>query len=119
MQIKTKYTNLNLTPETKEQLNKKIESISKIVGEEQNILFEVEFGKSTKHQTGDVFRTEINITIDGNHFRSESENADLYSSTDDAKAEIENTLRSYKNKKKSWVRRSGTKLKDFIRKFYK
>lgn len=119
MQIKTKYTNLTLTPETKDQLNKKVESVSKIVGEEENVLFEVEFGKSTKHQSGDVFRAEINITINGDHFRAESENADLYSATDEAKDEIANVLRSYKNKKKSWVKRSGTKLKEFIRKFYK
>ena len=119
MQIKTKYTNLTLTPETKDQLNKKVESVSKIVGEEENVLFEVEFGKSTKHQSGDVFRAEINITINGDHFRAESENIDLYSATDEAKDEIANALRSYKNKKKSWVKRSGTKLKEFIRKFYK
>lgn len=119
MQIKTKYTNLNLTPETKEQLTKKIESVTKIVGEAENILFEVEFEKSSKHQTGDVFRAEINMMVDGKQFRAESEKTDILSAVDEAKDEIGNILRSYKNKKKSWVRNSGTKLKEFIRKFYK
>jgi ribosome-associated translation inhibitor RaiA len=59
------------------------------------------------------------MTVEGKQFRAESEKSDLLSAVDEAKDEIGNILRSHKNKQKSWVRRSGTQLKEFIRKFYK
>jgi ribosomal subunit interface protein len=120
MQIKTKATNIVLNSEIEDYLSKKIDSVSKILTDNDNLLFEVELGRTTNHhQTGDIFRAEINLSFDGNHFRAESENADLYSAIDEARDDISNALRSFKNKKKTWVKRSGAKLKDFIRKFYK
>ena len=121
MRRKIKTTNVSLSQNVEEYLDKRLEAIEKLVDPENpTLLVEVELGKTTKHhQSGDIFRAELNLTIDGNSFRAVSEKGDLNSAIDEMRDEIINELRSYKGKRQSLVKRSGARIKALLRKFYK
>jgi ribosome-associated translation inhibitor RaiA len=75
--------------------------------------------RSEHHNAGDIFRAEININVGGRTLRAVSERPDLFSAIDDMKDEINHELASFKGKRFSIVRRSGQKLKEMLRKFYR
>jgi putative sigma-54 modulation protein len=117
--IKTK--DITLTPSLSEYLEKKLSHLDKfIIPEEmESVMCYVELGKTTKHhKTGDVFRAEYNIHINGKTLRAVKEGFDLNAAIDLASDEMENELRSYKTKKVSLLRRGGAKIKRIIKGFY-
>jgi ribosomal subunit interface protein len=121
MKLNIKATNIALTPEISDYLDKRLQGIEKFLPEDQeSFTVNVELGKTTEHhQTGDIFRAEITIYIGGRNFRAVSENIDLYSAIDDMKDEIGRGLSSNKEKKISLLRRGGQRLKSIIRRFYR
>jgi ribosomal subunit interface protein len=121
MQRKIKTTNINLDPSIEEYLDKRLGAIEKLIDcSNPTLLVEIELAKTTNHhQSGDIFRAELNLTIDGEHFRAEAERIDLNSAIDMMRDEILNELRSYKGKRQSLIKRSGAKVKAFLRRFYK
>ena len=118
-QIKT--TNINIDPNIEDYLDKRLEAIEKLIDPKNpTLLVEIELGRTTKHhQSGDIFRAEINLTIDGGSFRAVAEKSNLNSAIDQVKDEIVNELRSYKGRRQSLIKRSGARIKTLLRKFYK
>ena len=121
MTINIKGTGISVTPEISDYLHKRLEGIDKFLPQKDGgCMVDVELGRSTNHHhTGDVCRAEINVHIGGKIFRAVSEQQDLYSAIDEIKDALTRELASYKEKRLSLIRRSGLKLKNFIRKFYK
>jgi ribosomal subunit interface protein len=79
----------------------------------------VEIGKTTgHHKTGDLFKSEITLHIGGKVFRASAEKEDLYSAIDVVTEEVAEELRSFKNKRKSLIRRGASKIKSIIKGFY-
>jgi len=117
--IKTK--DVTLTPALSEYLEKKLSHLDKFITPEdmEAVMCYVEIGKTTKHhKTGDVFRAEYNVHINGKTLRAVKEGFDLNAAIDLAHDEMENELRSYKTKKVSLLRRGGAKIKRIIKGFY-
>jgi len=120
MTIKIKATNIDLTDDIRNYVNKKIQKIEEIIGDDPTLLIEVEVGRTTAHhQNGDIFRAEINLNIRNKQYRSEAEKDTLYSAIDEAQEEILQIETKEKSKKISIIRRGGRTLKDLIKKFYK
>ncbi len=119
MKINTKSTSITLTPDITNYLDKKLEGLKKFIDpQDPAVMIDVELGKTTRHhQTGDIFRAEINIFAPQKTFRAEAESSDLYSAIDELKDQIQNELRSDKKKTLHFVRKSGQKLKNFLRGF--
>ena len=117
MRINEKGTNMQITPEIRDYLYKKIEHIQKFLDPgDESVLCDVELGKTTKHhKTGEVFRTEINLHIAGRNLRAVSEMDELFASIDLAKDEMVRELQSNKDKKVSLLRRGGAKIKNLIK----
>lgn len=66
MIINLKSANLTLTPELKDYLDRRLESVNKFLsGENGTVITDVELDRTTKHHTGDIFRAEINIRVNG------------------------------------------------------
>lgn len=120
MTINLKGTGVEITQEISNYLHKRLETIEKFLPEEGGALIaDVELGRTTRHhQAGDIFRAEINLLMGSKSFRAVSEQADLFSAIDDMKDEITRELSTYKEKKLSYLRRGGQKLKTLIRRFY-
>src|SRR3989344_2097170 len=121
MKRKIKTTNISIDSNIEDYLDKRLEAIEKLIDPENpTLLIEIELGRTSKHhQSGDIFRAEINLTIDGDSFRAVAEKSDLMSAIDQIKDEIANELRSHKGRRQSLIKRSGARIKALLRKFYK
>ena len=117
MRINEKGVNMQITGEIKDYLYKKLAHLEKFLNlSDESILCEVELGKvSNHHKNGDVFKTEINLHMAGKNLRAVSEMDDLFASIDMAKDEMVRELQANKDKKVSLIKRSGAKIKNFVK----
>ena len=109
MRLNLKATNVTLSPEIKEYLEKRLQSLDKLISlEDPTVILDVELGRSTnRHQNGDVFFAEITIHRGKEVFRSVSNRPDLQSAIDDMRDEIAGELSARKGKLKVLSRRRG------------
>lgn len=120
MATNIKATNMEMTEAIRKYLQKKLEKLNKFTRgkDDDAVQMDVEIGKSTmRHKTGDIFKAEINLSINGERFRALSETADLYASIDEVEDEMMNILRKSKTKKMNLFRRGGQKIKDILRRW--
>ncbi len=118
MQIKIKAVNIELTSAISAYVDEKIKSVEKfaIVHDDEEILVEVEVGKTTKHHnSGDIFRVEVGMRVRGKHFRAVSEKSDLYAAIDDVRNELVRELNSFKGRERTMMRRGAGMIKNLLR----
>ena len=117
MRITEKGTNIAITETVREYLYKKLSHLEKYIDpSDESVNCLVELGQTTTHHKhGNLFRTEINLHLKGKELRAVSEMSDLYSSIDLAKDEMARELQSNKDRRVSAVRRSGARVKNFLR----
>lgn len=119
MKTNIKATNIELTSEITDYLNKKLIALEKVVTD-QNMFCQIELGRTTAHHAhGDVFRAEINCNVGGKDFRAVSESDTLYAAIDAMKDEIIEGVKSFKSKRMTLIRRGGATVKNIIKGFYK
>lgn len=117
MNIKIRSKNFDLTPAIDDYINKKISTLEKFIDTREGVLCEVEIGRTTTHhKSGDIFRTEVNITSPGNQqIYAEAEEADLYMSIDVVRDGLEREIVSRKNKKNTLFRRGSARIKNLLK----
>jgi ribosomal subunit interface protein len=119
MKINVKTTGIELTPAISSYVEEKIEQISKFLDpNDETLLCNVEIGMSTKHhQSGDIFRAELNIRTESRTIRAVSEKEDLYIAINDAKEEIIREISSRTKKDRGLFRRGAKQIKNIVRGF--
>jgi putative sigma-54 modulation protein len=121
MKHNIKTTEIFMTPAIADYLEKKLHKLDKFVNPQnldESICY-VEIGKDTRHhKKGDHFIAELTVHVGGKSFRASIDKDDLYAAIDMAVDEMVEELRSFKDKKSSLVKRSGSKIKAFIQRFY-
>lgn len=117
MHINIKSTNIKLTSEASEYLDKRLASLEKLIDpDDTSAMADVEVGKTTMHhQQGDVFRAEINVRTAGKQFRAVAEKSTLYSAIDKARDEVLSGMRRNKRKQIHLLKRGGAKIKELTR----
>ena len=116
MKINTKYTDIDPTPAITEYVEKKINMIEKFFGGIEDVLVNVEVGKTTQHHnSGDIFKAEIHLMIDGEDYYALAKTEDLYVSIDKVKDDIVRQLTSGKKKALRLFRQGGAKIKNMLR----
>jgi len=118
MTINIKATNTELTPAISTYVEEKVLGLDKFIfaKDPESVLANVEIGLSTKHhQSGKVFRAEINLHIGGKYLRAVSEQEDLYTAIDEMRDQVAREITSLKNKEKDLFRRGGAAIKDFLK----
>ncbi|MFA6554264.1 MAG: ribosome-associated translation inhibitor RaiA [Candidatus Paceibacterota bacterium] len=116
MKINIKVTNITLTPAISEYADKRLQKFNSLLGNDPTALCDVELAKTTEHhQKGEIFKAEIHIVAVGKNAYVSSERSDLYTAIDMAQEEMMNELRVVKSKKVSLLRRSGAKMKGFVK----
>tara|TARA_Y100000310_G_scaffold288684_2_gene314554 strand:- start:3339 stop:3752 length:414 start_codon:yes stop_codon:yes gene_type:complete len=118
---RTKATNITLTPDIEAYLDKRLAAVDKLIKNEgEAAICEVEVGKTTKHhQSGDIFRAEINLTIGGELLRAVATADTLKIAIDKVKKDILRELRKRKDKRLDFVKRGGAKMKGALQGFGK
>ncbi len=118
MKTNIKATNISITPETTEYLEKKLAMIDNIANDSE-MFCQIELGKiSNHHATGEVFRAEINCNSKGRDFRAVSEKESLNSAIDSVKDELLREIKSDKSRRKTLLRRGGARIKNMIKGIY-
>ncbi|MBU6431242.1 MAG: ribosome-associated translation inhibitor RaiA [Patescibacteria group bacterium] len=121
MNINIKTSNIELTDVIRDYFNKKAEAFEKLIDkkDESAALNGILSRLTRHHQKGDIFKAEMNLHISGKVFHASSEREDLFAAIDLVKDEILGELRSHKERKIGLIKRSGGKVKRFIRGIYK
>jgi ribosomal subunit interface protein len=117
MNINIKATNIELTPAIRAYVEEKVGMLGKLIDPaDTSAHADVEVGRTTTHhQSGDIFRAEINLRIAGAKLRAVAERDDLYAAIDEMKGELMRQLRKEKTKRTDVVRRGGLAFKRMLR----
>ncbi|KND51114.1 MAG: hypothetical protein AB198_01695 [Parcubacteria bacterium C7867-003] len=117
MNIKIRSINFDLTEAIEEYVNKKASSLEKFLQNKEGALCEVEIGRTTKHHnSGDIFKAEINIMIPGGkQVYAMAEEAELYTAIDIVRDEAERVIVSQKNKRDTLFRRGSARVKNLLK----
>lgn len=109
-------TNITSTEAILDYVNKRLQKISTIIGEDPSVQCDVELGKTTSHHNkGDIFRAEIHIVGAGKNIYASSEKSDLYAAIDDVRDGVLGDIKSKMDKDITLVRRGGAKVKAMMR----
>lgn len=114
MEIIFKTKNFSLTPGVEEYVGKKLESLGKFLKNfnQEIIKAEVELGRTSyHHKSGDVFRAEINLSIDGRLLRAESETTDIFSAIDEIRDSLEQEIKKFKTRRETIFIRGARSIK--------
>ncbi len=118
MQIILKGKNMEVPERVHDHSVSKLNALEKFIAnkESQEVLAEVELGRrSRRHKKGDVYRAEINLTVDGILHRAVAKKQELTEAFDVAYSGIERQVRRGKNKNDSLVRRGARRAKEMLR----
>ena len=117
MRINIKATGIELTGAISDYVSKKISALDKFIDERhQDVVVEMEVGKSTKHhKSGLVFRAEIHISGGGLDLYAVSEQDDLYAAIDLVKDEIIHGLYQLKGRRETVTRKSARLMKNMMK----
>lgn len=113
-----KVKDLELTQAIEDYLEKKLATLKKFFSDfnEELVMVEIELGRTTRHhQTGAIFRAEINLSSNGKLFRVESERDDLYAAIDEVRDDLEREIKKFKEKKETVFVRGARSLKKAFR----
>jgi len=116
MKIIIKGTNLKLSPSIKQYIEEKIGGLRKFFKKTNPELIEaqVEVGKITRGQRqGDIFRAEVNLTINGQLLQVEESAESLMAAIDLVKDDLAREIRKDKNKRMTMSLRGARSWKKF------
>lgn len=115
--ISVKATNIELTPAMRSYAEEKIGMLEKLIDERDgDVRADVELERITAHQSGEIFRAEVNFHTSHMSLRAESTQEDMYAAIDLVKDDVMRELRRTKNKNETMVRRGGRMFKQLVQK---
>jgi ribosomal subunit interface protein len=111
-----KTTNIEFTTEISDYLDKRLFSIEKLIDpNDTSAMFDIEIGKTTEHhQSGNIFRAEINLHVAGKQLRASAEDATILNAIDKVEKEMIREFRRFKGKKRRLFIRGGVAIKSFM-----
>ncbi len=117
MKTNIKATGLELTPDVRAHVERVCATLEKFSDISSDALMcDVEVAKTTDHHIqGNIFRAEVNFSGAGEFLRAEAVNDSLSSALDEVRDELKRSLSHHKHKKQSLLRRTGARIKDFLR----
>lgn len=100
MKISIKATKLNLTPELKDYVEKKMAMLEKYLGRIQVLGCHFEVGLEVGGQaSGKIYRAEANLDLPGELLRVEKSEKDIFKAIDKVKDHLARLIKKYKEKK--------------------
>lgn len=119
MNIDIKATNIELTGDISNYVEKKLSALTKYLGDKNDsVVFYVELARTTRHhRTGEIYRAEVKISGDGVDSYAAAESIDLHSAIDIVEDDLSKKLSSNKGRRISLARKGGRAIKNIIRGF--
>ena len=101
MEVSIKGTEISLTPDIKDYVQKKMDMLERYLGDVQVIHCDVEVGRAvSKHNSAYIYRAEVNLELPGELLRVEKTEQDLWKAIDKVKDHMARSVKRYKEKKK-------------------
>ncbi|MGI5826950.1 MAG: ribosome hibernation-promoting factor, HPF/YfiA family [Patescibacteria group bacterium] len=105
MKINLLATKITLTPAISQYVQTKMDMLEKFLGNTPVINCDVEVSKVGGEQAkGDIFKTEVNLSIPGTLLRVEKKASDLYKSIDKVKDHLAEVIVQHREKKRDQKR---------------
>ena len=114
MDINLSGTNLTLTDEIRDYVEKHVSKIGKLE-HDPSARLSIELERLTEHKTSDEFRAELMLHAPGLESRAESSSASLHSAIDEAIDKMQTESRKVKGKKKRMFPLEGLTFKNWLR----
>ncbi len=112
MKVNIQSKNLELTPEIKEYVQKKMDMLDKYFGDVKVINADFEVERTTmRHNKGKIYRAEANIEVPGELLRVEKTEKTLFKAIDKVKDHLTRSIKRYKQKR---IDRNREKAKEDI-----
>lgn len=112
--ITYKATNVEIEGKWKHLVEQKFSGLEKYFRDSDEVKCEVEFEKETAHQTGNHYRVEANLTVNGKLYRAEDTNESFEKAIDEVQAELDKVLRRANEKSGTLVKKGGRILKGLL-----
>ncbi len=113
--IITKGTNITITPKMEVLLEQKFSALGKLIHERGDTHCEVELEKIGEHQSGKIFRAEVNLSMGGRMFRAEATEEQIEQAIDTIRNELKHELQHAQGKRQSLMKRGSQAIKQMLR----
>jgi len=114
--VDIKATGIELTPALRSYVEDKVGALEKLVESHIAAQADVEIGQTTHHhQSGNIFRCEINLMVEGKLTRVVAKEEDLYAAIDVAKDQLLDEVRKHKDKSTKVQRKGARTFKSILR----
>ncbi len=113
-----KATNIELTPAISDYCDKRFSAFDRFISNvsADSVKCEIEVGKTTAHhKSGDVFKAEVNLQIEGKSFYAVSEKDDLYAAIDEVKDEIVRQITASKDRSMTLMKKGALRVKAMLK----
>jgi ribosomal subunit interface protein len=115
-QITVKATNLELSPGLSSLIDQKLTPLGKLISDDATDGYcRVEVTKLTEHQSGKIYRVEVNLFAQGKAYRTEATEEQVEKAIDEVRDELKRELEHVRGKQHSLVRRGARALKKMLR----
>jgi putative sigma-54 modulation protein len=119
MNTNIKATNITLTDSISEYVAKRFQTIEKFLENDPTVRVDIELARTTAHhKSGDIFKAEIHIVGQHRDIFVTVEKSDLYAAIDALRDDVHNRVAESKDRRISFVRKGGAKVKNIIRQFF-
>jgi ribosomal subunit interface protein len=117
MNLNLKTTNISLSQENRDYFEKKLMMLDKLVDfSRDNVFVYAELAKtSNHHRSGDIFRAEVNMQLGGRKIYAAAEKENLYAAIDEVKDQLEQEIKTSKDKRISLIKRGARAVKNMLR----
>lgn len=113
--ISVKATNLTLTPELQALVDQKLIPLGKFIHAHGDERCDVELERVAEHQSGKIYRAEVNLFTGGKLYRAESTNEQIEQSIDKVRDDLRHELQHAAGKRRSLMQRGQRAIKDMLR----
>lgn len=117
MNITTKTGTYEATPGILELATARFGSVERLLGKAKDTaLLEIELGLSSEsHKSGQIYRAEANLDVDGKLYRATAESDSMERAIDKAAGELNREVKSASGRTKRLIRSTGARVKSWLR----
>jgi ribosomal subunit interface protein len=113
--ITFKHNNSDAKRSIDDFASQKLSVLEKYIGDETDVICEVEFEKAASQNSGAICRVEVNLWVGGVLYRAESTQITYEAAVDIVKDELDREMRKANSKRSSLMRKGGRMIKEMIR----
>lgn len=110
--INYKFNDLNEAQTLTDVLEQKYTALEKYLHDNDDVTCDVEFNKVAPQQNGQIYRVEVNLSVNGTLFRAVATEESFERSIDVAREDLDRELRTAKEKQETLTRQGGREIKE-------